>query len=277
MTNEIVLMWTAVTAYALGAVLFVVGAVFGREKLEKLALWFSLGGVVPHVAAIAIRWVRVGHGPAIGFYEVVSSYALFAVLAFALLVWRVPGLRRLGTVVMPVVFLLIGGAMLAPTSDLEVSATLASWWLTIHVLFAKLATGSFITAFALALAYLMREKRPDGTMARWFSRLPDQEIVDDLSFRFVAVGFIFLSIMIVAGAIWANEAWNRYWAWDPIETWSLIWWLTYAVYLHLRLTLGWRGTKSAWLAVAALPIALFAAVGVAIVFNSIHGAYLTGY
>lgn len=277
MTNEIVLMWAAVTLYALGAVLYVVGAVFGHERLDKAALAASLAGVVPHVAAITIRWVRVGHGPVLGFYEVVSSFALFAVLGLALLVWRMPGLKRLGTVIMPLAFLLIGGAMLTPSSDLEITGTLASWWLTLHVTFAKLAAGSFITAFALAVAYLVRDRGGDGRFARWFEKLPSQEIVDDLVFRFVGVGFVFLSIMIVAGAIWANEAWNRYWAWDPIETWSLIWWLTYAVYLHLRLTLGWRGRKSAWYAVAALPVALFALVGVAIVYNSIHGAYLTGY
>lgn len=277
MTNEIVLMWAAVTLYALGAVLYVVGAVFGHERLDKAALAASLAGVVPHVAAITIRWVRVGHGPVLGFYEVVSSFALFAVLGLALLAWRMPGLKRLGTVIMPLAFLLIGGAMLTPSSDLEITGTLASWWLTLHVTFAKLAAGSFITAFALAVAYLVRDRGGDGRFARWFEKLPSQEIVDDLVFRFVGVGFVFLSIMIVAGAIWANEAWNRYWAWDPIETWSLIWWLTYAVYLHLRLTLGWRGRKSAWYAVAALPVALFALVGVAIVYNSIHGAYLTGY
>jgi len=277
MTNEIILMWATVTLYAIGAVLYVIGAVFGRDRLDKVALVASLVGVVPHVAAIAIRWVRVGHGPYLGFYEVVSSFALFAVLGLALLAWRMPGLKRLGTVIMPLAFLLIGGAMLAPTSDLEITGTLASWWLTLHVTFAKLAAGSFITAFALAVAYLVRDRGGEGRFARWFEKLPGQEVVDDLVFRFVGVGFVFLSIMIVAGAIWANEAWNRYWAWDPIETWSLIWWLTYAVYLHLRLTLGWRGRKSAWYAVAALPVALFALVGVAIVYNSIHGAYLTGY
>lgn len=277
MTNEIILMWAAVTLYAIGAVLYVIGAVFGRDRLDKVALVASLVGVVPHVAAIAIRWVRVGHGPYLGFYEVVSSFALFAVLGLALLAWRMPGLKRLGTVIMPLAFLLIGGAMLAPTSDLEITGTLASWWLTLHVTFAKLAAGSFITAFALAVAYLVRDGGGEGRFARWFEKLPGQEVVDDLVFRFVGIGFVFLSIMIVAGAIWANEAWNRYWAWDPIETWSLIWWLTYAVYLHLRLTLGWRGRKSAWYAVAALPVALFALVGVAIVYNSIHGAYLTGY
>lgn len=80
--------------------------------------------------------------------------------------------------------------------------------------------------------------------------------------------------MIVAGAIWANEAWGRYWAWDPIETWSLMTWLAYAAYLHSRLTLGWRGRRSAWFAVLALPLVVFTLVGVPLAYNSIHGAYI---
>ena len=83
--------------------------------------------------------------------------------------------------------------------------------------------------------------------------------------------------MIVAGAIWANEAWGRYWAWDPIETWSLISWIVYAAYLHTRLTLGWKGSKSAWFAVVALPVMAFTLIGVPLAYSSIHGAYLTGY
>ncbi|MRR36421.1 c-type cytochrome biogenesis protein CcsB, partial [bacterium] len=104
-----------------------------------------------------------------------------------------------------------------------------------------------------------------------------QEVLDDLQFRFVSVGFVFLGIMIAAGAIWANEAWGRYWAWDPIETWSLISWVVYAAYLHARLTLGWRGRRSALFAMLALPVVVFALIGVPLVYQSIHGAYLIGY
>lgn len=106
------------------------------------------------------------------------------------------------------------------------------------------------------------------------AKLPPPDTIDELSVKFVGVGFIFLSIMIAAGSIWANEAWGRYWGWDPIETWSLITWLVYAGYLHSRYTLGWRGRRSAWFAVAALPFILFTLFGVPSVYNSIHGAYL---
>ncbi len=142
------------------------------------------------------------------------------------------------------------------------------------MLFAKLCYGAFVAAFALAIVYLLRERGLSNRLGEVLEKLPRQEYIDDLTFKFVGIGFIFLGIMIAAGAIWANDAWGRYWAWDPIETWSLIAWLIYAAVLHARLTLGWKGRRFAWAAVLALPIVVFALIGVPIVYNSIHGAYI---
>jgi len=272
-TTEVLLMWTAVSVYALAAVLFIVGFMFGKERLNALALLATAIGIVPHVAAVVGRWVRLGHGPYLGFYEVISSFALLGSVAFLLLALRIQTLRVAGTALMPIAFLALGGAMLAPKGGLDVTPALASYWLGIHVAFAKLTYGSLITGFGLAIMFLLRAKRPDH---RLLSRLPDDATLDDLVFKFVAAGFMFLGIMIAAGAVWANEAWGRYWGWDPIETWSLISWLCYAAVLHARLTLGWNGPRFMWAAIVALPVVLFALVGVAVVYNSIHGAYLTG-
>jgi cytochrome c-type biogenesis protein CcsB len=275
-TFEIVLMWIAVTMYAVSSILYVFALVFDREWLARGALWASIAGLVPHAVAIAVRWVQVGHGPYLGFYEVVSSYAFFSVLVLAILTWRYRSLQWAGVVVMPIAFLLLGAAMLAPKAGMDVSGTLASWWLTIHVTFAKLSYSWFIASFALALVYLVRDRGVKGRWEAILSKLPSQETIDDLIFKCVGAGFLFLTIMIVTGAIWANEAWGRYWAWDPIETWSLISWFVYAAYLHLRLALGWRGRRSAWVAVGALPLVAFAIMGVPLVYSSIHGAYLGG-
>lgn len=277
LSTEIVLMWTAVSFYAAGSILYVCGFVFAWPRVTSAATWVSLAGLAPHAVAIAVRWVRVGHAPFLGFYEVVSGLVVGAVLALALLLWRYPSLGPVGVIIMPLSFLMMGGAMLAPKSSLEVTGKLASWWLTIHITFAKLCYSAFIAAFALSLLYLMRERWSQGRLSDLLAKLPRQEIIDDLSFKLIGAGFIFLGVMIAAGAIWANEAWGRYWAWDPIETWSLISWIVYAVYLHTRLTMGWRGRKSAWIAVIALPVVAFALIGVPIVYSSIHGAYLTGY
>jgi cytochrome c-type biogenesis protein CcsB len=276
MTLEIILMWAAVAAYAAGSVLFAVGLVFARPSAMRTALIVSVLGLLPHAAAVTLRWVRVGHGPYLGFYEVVSILALACVALLGVLVWRYRTLAVLGVVIMPVSFLMIGGAMLAPKSDLPMPPTLVSFWLVVHIAFAMLSYGAFLVSFALAVVYLARSRSAEGRWTALLDKLPSQARVDDLSFKFVAVGFIFLAIMIVAGAIWANEAWGRYWGWDPIETWSLISWLVYALYLHLRLTLGWRGERSAIVAMVALPILVFALIGVPVFYKSIHGAYLTG-
>jgi cytochrome c-type biogenesis protein CcsB len=273
------LMWLAVVVYALGAVLYVVGLVFRVKRAISAATVTSLAGLVPHAAAIAIRWLIVGHAPYLGFYEVVSSYAFVAVAVLGVLVWRNRRLVVLGVIVMPIALLMLGGALMLASHQFEYNTggKLSSAWLVIHITFAKLSYGSFIMSFALALVYLMRDRWSTGRLGPVLAKLPAQEIVDDLSFKFVAVGLIFLGIMIGAGAIWANEAWGRYWGWDPIETWSLVSWLVYAIYLHLRLTMGWRGRKSAWVAIVALPVVVFALIGVPVVYQSIHGAYLTGY
>ena len=277
MTTEILLMWATVTFYTIGTILFVFGSVFRAQRVLTAALWVSLAGLLPQAVAIALRWIAVGHGPYLGFYEVVSSYAFVSVVALGIISWRRPSLKILGVLLMPIAVLTLGGAMLAPKSPLEISAKLASFWLTIHVTFAKLSYLSFIAAFALSVLYLVRERRGEPQKGNLLANLPSQSVIDDFAFRFVGVGFIFLSIMIVAGAIWANEAWGRYWAWDPIETWSLISWVVYAGYLHVRLTLRWSGERAAWYAVAALPLMLFTLVGVPLAYSSIHGAYLTGY
>ena len=272
MTTEIIIMWAAVTLYAASGVGLIVSYVFKKPKLVTVALVAVAAGVAVHATAIGIRWVRVGHGPYLGFYEVVSSFAFISAIVYLVMAWKNKGLRIVGTVLMPLSFLAIGAAMMTPTADMDLTGTLASYWLGLHVAFAKLAYGSFITSFAFAVMFLALSKRPGDPEATQSKLLR----FDDLTFKFLAAGFIFLGIMIVAGAIWANEAWGRYWGWDPIETWSLISWFCYAFAIHLRVTMGWRERKFAWAAIVPLPVVLFALLGVAIVYQSVHGAYLIG-
>ncbi len=276
MNYEIVLMWVALTLYAAGSALFIVGVVFEREKVVSAALVVSALGLIPQLVSFGMRWVRLGHGPYLGFYEVTGSLTIFTVGMLVLLCWRYPKLAPVGVIVMPFSFLVLAGAMLASKGELHITSSLASYWLFIHVMFAKLGVGSFVMSFALATVFLLRAKSVKGRWAHHLEKLPSQDIVDYLSYRFAVAGFLFWGVMIACGAIWANESWGRYWGWDPIETWSLIVWLIYAGYLHLRLTMGWRGERASWYSVAAMPIALFTLVGIPALFNSIHGAYLGG-
>jgi cytochrome c-type biogenesis protein CcsB len=275
-TTEIVLMWAALTFYVVATAMFVFGVTFSKERLVRNAVFATAVGLVPQVVSLGMRWARVGHGPYIGFYEVANGLTLFVIAFFVAAALRNRRLSAAGIAIMPVGLLLLGGAMLTSKAGLPLSPNLASYWLFIHVAFANLAFAAFVASFGLAVAYVLRERSVSGNWAKRLARLPVQEVVNDLMTRFVLAGFLFWGIMIVSGAIWANQAWGRYWGWDPIETWSLIVWIIYAVYLHVRFTLGWRGQRLAWFAIIAMPLALFALLGIPILFHTAHGGYIGG-
>jgi cytochrome c-type biogenesis protein CcsB len=269
-TVEIVVMWIALTCYVAATVMFALGVTFSRDTLTRWALVASTLGLAFQVASLGTRWARLGHGPYLGFYEVVNSLVLCAAAFFVAVAWRDRRLSAAGIGIMPVAVLLLGGAMLAPKNGLPITAKLASYWLFIHVAFANLAFAAFAISFGCAIVYVIRERSARGKWAKRLEKLPAQDVLDNLTARFVLVGFLFWGIMIATGAIWANEAWGRYWGWDPIETWSLIVWLIYAVYLHLRFTLKWSGERLAWFAIAAMPMALFALIGIPAAFHTAH-------
>jgi cytochrome c-type biogenesis protein CcsB len=276
MLVEIVLLWAAVFLYALGAVLYVVGLIFRKELPTRAALWASLAGVVPQAVAFGVRWSQVGHPPYLGYFEVLSLFAFLSVLVFGGLTLRYRPMAVAGIFVMPMAFLLSGAALFMPSAAIPITPRLASLWLDIHVIFASLSFSFLLVSFALALVYLTRERSPSGRWASLFERLPDQSVVDDLSYRFVLAGTVFLAIMIASGAIWANQAWGRYWGWDPVETWCLISFLVYSLALHLRLVRGWRGKRWAWVTLAALPFLVFAVLLLPLVYHSIHNGDLLG-
>ena len=270
MTIEIVLMWVALTFYTAATALYTFGVIFVRDKMTRWALWASAAGLAFQVTSLGMRWARIGHGPYLGFYEVANALVLCVVVFFVIVAWRNPRLSAAGIAVLPVAVVLLGGAMLSSKAEVEVTAKLASYWLLIHVTFANLAFGAFAVSFGCAIAYVIRQRSKSGKWAKRLSKLPAQEVLENQTVRFVLVGFLFWAIMIATGAIWANEAWGSYWSWDPIETWSLIVWIIYAVYLHLRFTMRWHGERLAWYAIIAMPMALFALIGIPLAFNTPH-------
>jgi cytochrome c-type biogenesis protein CcsB len=269
-TLEIILMWVALTFYAVATAMYAIGVTFSKERLTAQALLASTGGLAFQVASLAFRWARLGHGPYLGFYEVANSLVLFVVAFFVVVAWRNRRLAAVGVGVMPIALVLLGGAMLASKDVVPMTAKYDSYWLFIHVAFANLAFAAFALSFGCAIVYVVRERSKGGKWVERFAKLPVQEVLENLTVRFVLVGFLFWAIMIATGAIWANEAWGSYWSWDPIETWSLIVWLIYAVYLHVRFTLKWHGEKLAWFAIIAMPLALFALIGIPLAFNTPH-------
>ena len=269
------LYWVAVTLYALAAVVFLVALFWRREDW----LWNAtrLVGItlLPHGAAILLRWAAVGHGPYINRYEVFSSDVWVGIAMFLAFQFRFPRLRAIGAAILPLSFLLMGLGALSTAEPEPLAPSLHSYWLVIHVSFAKLAFGSILVAFGVGVAYLLKERaQRSGTENHFYGRLPGLSRMDELGYRFTGVGFAFLAIMIISGSIWANDAWGNYWSWDAIETWSLVTWLFYGINLHLRTTYRWNGTRGSWLSVATLAVTIIAFFGVAYVARGAHVEYL---
>jgi cytochrome c-type biogenesis protein CcsB len=272
---EIGLHWAAVGLYALSSVLLAAGLIFQREQAVRLGVGVAVFGLAFHSIALGIRWVEAGHGPYLRRYEVYSSAVWVLVGAYLLAVWRRPALGPVGALVMPAAFLMIGMGVMSSPEIRALPPTFRNLWLPVHIFFANLAFGSCLIGTGIAGIYLL--KRRAGPDAPFYARLPDFEALDELSYRAIAFGFIALAIMIIAGAIWANSAWGRYWGWDPVETWSLISWVVYGIYLHLRRMHGWRGARAAWFAVGAVVLLIFAMFGLGVVYpGSEHSPYVSG-
>ena len=270
MKEEIILYWIAVSLYGFGSIFAIIGFVFKKERFTTIALILCAIGLVPHGASILIRWIRIGHGPYINVYEVISSNTWVAMLFYLLVQKKLSLLKQASFVVLPVIFLACGFGLMASARDIPLPPSLRSYWLVLHVLFAKLTVGSFLIAFASAVLYLYKND------AKHKPLLPNQSLdkLDIAIYRFNALGFAFCIIMIIAGSIWANNAWGRYWGFDPVETWSLVVWLAYGLFLHLRLNRNWVGRRSAILTITLFLLSIGAFFFIPYLFKTIHSEYL---
>lgn len=271
------IMYLAATVlYALSSVIYIYCIVFKKEERINFAVSSALAGLLFHSVSIALRWIETGHGPYISMFEVLSKYAWFSVVIFLIVQQKYEKIKIAGFIVMPASFLMMAiGSTFSRDTQL-LSASLRSYWLVAHVGFASLGFGSILVAVGAAVLYILKEKHLNtGVPDSFYDRLPGLRTMDDLMYRFVAVGFFALTIMIAAGAIWANQTWGRYWGWDPTETWSLISWFTYAICLHLRMNAGWTGKRIAWLIIFSIFVLAFSAFGVGYVYSGLHTSYLT--
>ena len=225
------------------------------SRVGRLALGVTGLGWLLHTTSIAVRGIAADRVPWGNMYEFSSCVALVAVTTFLVLVLRRTVERALGVFIMlPVVLYLGLAATVLYTAAGPLVPALNSYWIKIHVAAAITATGAFLFAGVLAVLYLLRS-RFDGLAAdgrnRGATLLPEAATLDRVSYSVIAFAFPVWTFAVIAGAIWAEAAWGRYWGWDPKETWSFITWVLYAGYLHARATAGWKGRKAAWVAVAA--------------------------
>jgi cytochrome c-type biogenesis protein CcsB len=228
------------------------------EKVARIATAMMILGFLLLLAGVIARGVSAGRVPWGNMYE----FSITGALAFSgayLAALRKYDLRWLGLLVSIAVLLTLGTAVAVlyrPSAPLV--PALKSTWLVIHVSAAIISGGVFLLANAIAAAYLYLDSMESkGERTAWAKRLPSLEYLDQLSYRLVAFVFPLWTFAVIAGAIWAESAWGRYWGWDPKETWAFITWVAYAAYLHARVTIGWRGRRAAWLCLFAGSTFLF--------------------
>ncbi len=178
--------------------------------------------------------------------------------------------RWFGPFLIPAVLATLGLAItVLYTESAQLVPALDSYWLVIHVSAAAISGGAFVVGGLLSGLYLVRE-RSDRNGGGWGAKLPEAERLDRMAYRTIAFTMPLWTFAIVAGAIWAEAAWGRYWGWDPKETWALITWLVFAGYLHARSTAGWRGRRAAWLAVIGMVTFVFNYFAVNLLFSGLH-------
>ena len=230
MELELRILWTAIILYVIGGSL-AIGAVVLKKRPERTVLALILLGWLLQTAAVLVRWDRLGHGPFVSMYEILLSNIWSLVLVFILSYWRIPAIRPSAAVVMPILFVMMGWLMLESPGESHLPRSFLTPWLYIHVGLGKVFLGAMLVAVGLAGVIQLRHTEFGLTR---FQRLPDDKRLDDLAYRFMALAMIFNALMLIAGAIWAQDAWGRYWAWDPLETWAFITWLLLALALHIR-------------------------------------------
>ena len=247
------------------------------SRLVRIALIFTTAGLALHLTGVVTRGLAVHRVPWGDMYEFVISVSCVAVLFFlGLMIKYRP--YHLGLFFMAPIVIIMGLAqtvIYTPAGPLV--PALNSYWLAIHVTAMTLASGTFMVGAVLAVVYLFAERHTRRVAAGLSSRygevfrlLPSAERLDQIAYRTVVFAFPIWTFGIMAGAIWADEAWGRYWGWDPTETWAFITWVVYACFLHARVTAGWRGRRAAVIQLVGFGCLLFNLLGVSLFITGLH-------
>ena len=281
LASQSAIMWMS-AMFVMATVAYYFGLAIRSEFSNRVGSALTWSASAMGLVGLLVRWREsylmgsdIGHIPVSNLYEV---FILFAVMTGLLYLYYEQQYRNrsLGGFVLTVISAAVafilwyaferGGHQIQPLVP-----ALQSYWMKLHVPTNFVGYGAFALAAMVGVAYLFQErrlKRNPEAMAN--SRLPSLELLDDVMYKSIALGFAFFTVATVLGAMWAAEAWGGYWSWDPKETWALIVWLNYAAWLHLRLTKGWRGTPLAWWAIVGLFVTLFAFLGVNMFLSGLH-------
>lgn len=252
-----------VAAYWGALVCMVIYMMARRRFLDVAGVGLILAGGIAQTAYIAVRWAQAGRAPFSNMFESLVLFAWSVAVIYLVIRMRrnIPWLGAAAAA--------FSGIALSHASTYEsvikpLVPALQSNWLTFHVMTCFLGYGGFAISFLVALGFLVVNR--SGSRVSQETR----ESLDEVMTRTISFGFLFLTLGILTGAVWANSAWGTYWSWDPKETWSLITWCVYAIFLHCRFMRGWRGTRAAWISIVGFLSVLFTYFGVNFVLSGLH-------
>jgi len=257
-----VLFFGGLILYFVSVVGHFLGLAFRSEKLSRAAWWVFYAAFALNSAFIVYRGYAAGRIPLANQFEFATAFA-WGIALLALILRRSVKEAWLGALTAAAAFLIISFAALQPRKISELMPALRSAWFAFHIGSAVFSYSGFMIAACVSIRYLILHKK-DDTASEQLERL------DFLSYRLIAFGFLMLTVTILTGCIWAEQAWSAFWTWDPKETWALITWLIYAAYLHLRLQKKWQGKRMAVFSVAGIVCVLFTFIGVNVLFNGLH-------
>jgi cytochrome c-type biogenesis protein CcsB len=247
----------------------------GRRRgsaFERVATAMMVLGLLVHVSSVVTRGLAAERVPWANMFEF-SLTGTAIIVAVYLVAGRFVDLSFLGAYVMGLNLVLLAiGSVNYYVEVVPLQPALQSAWLVIHVLVAILGTGFFAIAAGLSVAQLIQTKREQARLAnlRFMDTLPGADRLEDLAYRVALVGFVLWTFTLIAGAVWAERAWGRYWGWDTKEVWTFIIWVLYAGYIHARATRGWRGARSSWLSIIGFAAVLFNFGVVNVFFKGLH-------
>lgn len=261
--------WGAVLFYVAATITMLTGVFFGKEQWERYGNLVVVPGVIIHAVALVL-WSKIaGHGPFIDQFEVLSAYAWWLAAGFLVFTRFYPRIRQVGVVVYPVTFIMVAISLFIQPQIKELPPSFRGIWLVLHVIFYNISFTSLVIALAFSLFFLLKRRN----RLQRFTSLPDLPVMDNYAYRFAGFGFVFWAIGMATGSIWAYNSWNIFWNWDPVQTWSLIAWALFGLYLHLRRFFGWQGEKAAWLFILCFTTVLVSLFLTPVIESSIHAGY----
>ena len=247
-----------------------------RSRWMRSAFALTLLGFVLHAAATVLRGVAAERVPWANMYEFALTATLAIVLTFIVTQFFID-IRFLGALVTGMAILFLGVSKVNYYVEIvPLVPALDSYWLVIHILVAVLAVGVFSLSFGLSILQLLQARRVTKQKAgepvpmAFMSGMPNPVRLEDIAYRLAIIGFVFWTFTLIAGSIWAEAAWSRYWGWDVKEVWTFVIWVLYAGFIHARATRGWRGTRSAWLNIVSFAAIIFNYTVVNVFFKGLH-------